>query len=54
MFQFGKAESTAEMHRFLFLNQNKNKNLGHMFGIWQVKSNLYINFHKTLNGSSTG
>lgn len=37
------------MHRFVFLNQNQieHKILGHVFGIWEVKRNVYINFHKT-------
>ena len=47
--QSDKAESIANMHKFVFLNQNQieHKILGHIFGIWEVKRNVYINFHKT-------
>lgn len=56
MFQFGKAQNTADMHRFDFLNENQveHKILAHMFGVSQVKINLCINSHKTLKVSSTG
>ena len=47
--QSGKAESIANMHKFVFLNQNQieHKILGHMPGIFQVKGNACINFNKT-------
>lgn len=49
MLQSGKAESIANMHKFVFLNQNQieHKILGHMPGVFQVKRNVYINFNKT-------